>query len=103
VQGQATILQQPHETEIEYPGAQFLVAVEAESIWVNCPRYIHAYEKRADSRYLPNAEGTSPLPGWKRLDVAQDAIRPQDRAQVAAAGGVIDQAAYAELLQRGEG
>jgi uncharacterized protein len=86
-----------------YAGAQFAIGVEVESIWVNCPRYIHRYEKAADSRYLPDAEGSAPMPGWKRLDVVQEAITPADKARVPLAGGVIDQAAYGELIAKGEG
>lgn len=85
------------------PGAQFVIGVEAESIWVNCPRYIHGYQKTADSKYLPDAEGAAPLPGWKRLDLAQDALTEKDRGRVAAAGGVIDQEAYGALVAEGKG
>jgi predicted pyridoxine 5'-phosphate oxidase superfamily flavin-nucleotide-binding protein len=86
-----------------YPGAQFLVSVAVESVWVNCPRYIHAYRKIADSKYLPDSAGEAPLPGWKRLDVAQEALTPKDRAAVDAAGGVIDMDAYGALIAKGEG
>lgn len=102
VQGEAKILRDPRSLA-RCPGAQFLVQVEAETIWVNCPRYIHRYEKIADSKYVPDASGASPLPGWKRLDIAQEAIRPDERAQVDAAGGAIDLEAYAGMVQRGEG
>jgi len=102
VQGDAKILRDA-EKIAACPGAQFLIQVEIESIWVNCPRYVHRHEKLADSKYVPDAAGDAPMPGWKRLDIAQEAILPRDRAQVAAAGGVIDMAAYAALVQRGEG
>lgn len=85
------------------PGAQFLIDVDVESVWVNCPRYIHRYEKTADSRYLPDARGDAPLPGWKRLDIAQEALAPADRARVDSAGGVIDVDAYGALVAKGEG
>lgn len=86
-----------------YPGAQFLVGVAVESVWVNCPRYIHSYQKMADSKYLPNSAGDAPLPGWKRLDLAQEALTPKDRAAVDVAGGVIDLDAYGDLVAKGEG
>jgi uncharacterized protein len=101
-QGTAKILRDPALLS-SYPGAQFAVGVEVESIWVNCPRYIHSYEKNADSKYLPDPNGGAPLPGWKRLDLAQEAITPSDRARVGEAGGVIDMAAYGELVAKGEG
>ncbi|BDV34852.1 pyridoxamine 5'-phosphate oxidase family protein [Methylocystis iwaonis] len=102
VQGEAKLLRDA-EAAAAFPGAQFVVEVAVESIWVNCPRYIHPHQKVADSKYLPDAAGESPLPGWKRLDVAQDALRPEDREKVAAAGGVLDFEAYGALIQRGEG
>ncbi len=101
-EGDAKILRDPAFVT-SYPGAQFVVGVEVESIWVNCPRYIHGYEKTADSKYVPDANGEAPLPGWKRLDLAQEAITPADRARVGDAGGAIDMEAYGELVAKGEG
>ncbi len=100
VQGEAKILRDP--ALAAWPGAQFVIGVTIESVWVNCPRYIHRYEKIEDSKYLPDSDGNAPLPSWKRLDVAQDAISPADRARVATAGGAIDQAAYGALVAKGE-
>lgn len=100
VQGDAVLRRDSAATAV--PGAQFLVEVAIESVWVNCPRYIHPHHKAAESKYVPDAAGAAPLPGWKRLDIAQEAIRPEDRARVDAAGGVIDQDAYAQMVQRGE-
>lgn len=85
-----------------YPGAQFLIFVTIEDIWVNCPRYIHPHQKLADSRYVPNDGATSPLPAWKRLDIVQGAIPARDREQVADAGGEITMDGYIELLMKGE-
>lgn len=85
-----------------YPGAQFLVFVTIEAIWINCPRYIHRHEKRADSRYVPASDGAAPLPAWKRLDIVQEAIPVKDREQVAGAGGEITMDSYVELLTKGE-
>lgn len=102
VQGEARLIR---DTALvtSWPGAQFVVGVEVESIWVNCPRYIHRYEKTANSKYVPDAQGDAPLPGWKRLDLAQDALTETDRTRVAAAGGVIDQEAYGALVAKGDG
>jgi uncharacterized protein len=102
VQGDARIIRDAAVVG-SWPGAQFAVEVVAESIWPNCPRYVHRYEKTAESRYLPDPEGGSPLPGWKRLDVAQEAIAPADRLRVAAAGGAIDLESYGALVAAGEG
>ena len=85
-----------------YPGAQFLILVEIEAIWINCPRYVHPHEKRASSRYVPTSEGTAPMPAWKRLDIVREAIPAKDREQVAGAGGEITMDTYVELLKKGE-
>jgi predicted pyridoxine 5'-phosphate oxidase superfamily flavin-nucleotide-binding protein len=102
VQGEARLIREPALVS-SWPGAQFVVGVAVESIWVNCPRYIHRYEKTADSQYLPDARGEAPLPAWKRLDIAQEALTEKDRARVAPAGGVIDFDAYGEMVAKGEG
>lgn len=101
-QGDAKILRDPALVS-SYPGAQFVIGVEVESIWVNCPRYIHGYQKMGESKYTPDANGEAPLPGWKRLDLAQEAITPTDRARVGEAGGVINMDVYGELIAKGEG
>ncbi len=101
-QGDAAILRDPALVR-EYAGAQFVIGVEVESVWVNCPRYIHRYEKISDSAYLPDPCREAPLPGWKRLDIAQEAITPADRARVAEAGGVIDLETYGAMVANGEG
>jgi uncharacterized protein len=102
VQGDASIALD-HPLIGDYPGAEFLVRVAVEAIWVNCPRYIHPHQKLAQSKYVPQANREAPLPGWKRLDIVQDAIAPKDRERVAGAGGEITIEAYGELLVKGEG
>ncbi len=42
----------------------------------------------SDSKYAPH----NALPGWKRPDIAREAIHPQDHARIDAAAGVIDPA-----------
>jgi uncharacterized protein len=85
-----------------YPGAQFLIFVEIEAIWINCPRYIHPHHKLSNSRYVPSSDGSAPLPAWKRLDIVQEAIPPKDREEVTGAGGEITMDGYVELLMKGE-
>jgi uncharacterized protein len=102
VQGEASIAFD-HPLIGDYPGAEFLVSVAVEAIWVNCPRYIHPHQKLAQSKYVPQAQSEAPLPGWKRLDIVQESIAPKDRERVAGAGGEITIEAYGELLAKGEG
>jgi len=101
VQGAADVLFD-HPLLESYPGAQFLIAVAVESIWVNCPRYVHPHRKLEQSRYVPVAGLEPPLPAWKRIDIVQEALAKDDRERVSEAGGEITQDAYAELLAKGE-
>lgn len=101
VQGDAEILFD-HPLFEKYPGAEFLVGVAVDAIWVNCPRYIHPHQKLAQSKYVPQPDSPAPLPGWKRLEIVQEAIPAQDRAQVAGAGGELSMEAYAALLAQGK-
>lgn len=101
VQGAADV-QFDHPLLELYPGAQFLIAVAVELIFVNCPRYIHPHRKLEQSRYVPVAGLEPPLPAWKRIDIVQEALAKDDRKRVPGAGGEITLDAYAELLAKGE-
>ena len=50
----------------EWEGAQLVVRVQAERIFLNCPRYLHHMELREYSTYAPRAGHTPPVPDWKR-------------------------------------
>ncbi|GJD36321.1 pyridoxamine 5'-phosphate oxidase family protein [Methylobacterium aerolatum] len=84
-----------------FPEAQYIVRVEVESVWVNCPRYIHRYTKVEQSRYVPKDGAETPLAQWKRLDFVQPVIAEDDRARVAAQGE-LDLESYGALVARGE-
>jgi predicted pyridoxine 5'-phosphate oxidase superfamily flavin-nucleotide-binding protein len=65
VQGRATL----HDDDplmSEWEGAQLVVRVQAERIFLNCPRYLHDMELREYSAYAPRAGHTPPVPDWKR-------------------------------------
>jgi len=57
-----------------YPGAQFIVKVEARRIYPNCPRYIHKYALVERSQFVPHAEAQTPTPDWKRAPWAADVL-----------------------------
>lgn len=99
-QGKATLLEDDPLME-KFPGAEVLARVAVETIWVNCPRYIHPHG--AQSKYTPRAGEEPPIPAWKHIDIVQDALPAIDKAKIAAAGGEITQEAYAEMIARGEG
>lgn len=101
VQGRAE-LDFEHEALPDYPEALFMVCVAVESIWINCPRYIHKRQKLATSKYVPVAGCTTPVPAWKRIDIVQDALPEKDQGKAQALGGELSFEAYAELLAKGE-
>jgi uncharacterized protein len=63
-----------------WPEAQFVVRVRAREIFPNCPRYVHRYEKVAQSVFVPREDCETPAPSWKRLDWAVDVLPEGDPA-----------------------
>ena len=59
----------------DYPGAEMIVRVAIRNLFINCPRYVHRYQKVSASRYLPRAGCATPFAEWKRIDVLQDALQ----------------------------
>jgi predicted pyridoxine 5'-phosphate oxidase superfamily flavin-nucleotide-binding protein len=68
--------------------AELVVSVKVTELWMNCPRYIHRYQKQKTSRYVPQADIETPLCEWKRTEPVQDVLRPHELAQVAKAGTI---------------
>lgn len=64
-----------------YPEAQFVVRVEAQRIYPNCPRYIHKYQLVERSAFVPRATVPTPIPGWKQSDWAADVLPADDPAR----------------------
>jgi uncharacterized protein len=78
VQGRATV-DAGDELLGSWPGAQLVVRVHAERIFMNCPRYIHQMELVAYSRYVPREAQEPPVPDWKRRPEYRDALPARDR------------------------
>jgi predicted pyridoxine 5'-phosphate oxidase superfamily flavin-nucleotide-binding protein len=75
VQGRASL----HEDDplmAEWEGAQLVVRVQAEKIFLNCPRHLHRMELQEYSTYSPRAGHTPPVPDWK--------LRPEYREHLPA-------------------
>src|SRR5882672_2301793 len=64
-----------------YAGAQFLVKVDVQRVFPNCPRYIHTMQQTAHSEYVPHAGEAPPVPKWKRMDWAIDVLPAGDPAR----------------------
>src|SRR5882757_826119 len=71
VHGDATIT--PDDPMLaEFVGAELLVRVAVTEAFINCPRYIHKYERLQTSKYAPQAGSDAPpSPQWKRIDAIQ--------------------------------
>jgi predicted pyridoxine 5'-phosphate oxidase superfamily flavin-nucleotide-binding protein len=65
----------------DYPGAQFVVRVNATEVFPNCPRYIHRMALIERSRFVPSAGHEPPIPDWKRSDWARDVLPQADPAR----------------------
>ncbi len=58
----------------EYCGAIYIVRINIRNLFMNCPRYIHKFQKVAQSEYIPKQGCETPIPDWKKLDVVQDVL-----------------------------
>ena len=85
----------------EYPGADLIVRATVVDSFVNCPRYISPHASGEPSKYVPDADGAAPLPGWKKIDVMQDLLPERDRGRAAQEGGTISVDEYADKLADG--
>ena len=63
-----------------YPESQFLVTVSVRQIFPNCPRYIHKMRRVEPSQFVPRPAKRTPVPAWKRMDWARDALPAGDPA-----------------------
>jgi uncharacterized protein len=62
------------------PEAELIVRVRAREIFPNCPRYIHKMQLVERSRFVPRAGCDTPVPAWKKMDWAADALPEGDPA-----------------------
>ena len=65
----------------EYEGAQLVVRVHVRQVFPNCPRYIHKLQPVERSAFVPRAGCTTPVPDWKRSDLARDVLPANDPAR----------------------
>jgi len=63
----------------EFADAVFVVRVEAERIFPNCPRYVHRMQLLEYSAHAPRPDYTPPVPAWKGFDAFRDALPARDR------------------------
>ena len=65
----------------EYAEAQFIVRVRAREIFPNCRRYIHQMKLVQRSRFVPQPECRTPVPGWKTGQGIQEVLPTHDPAR----------------------
>jgi uncharacterized protein YndB with AHSA1/START domain/predicted pyridoxine 5'-phosphate oxidase superfamily flavin-nucleotide-binding protein len=61
-----------------YPGAQLIVRVHIESVFSNCPRYVHKMQLIEESFFVPSADKAPSIPEWKRLRAVADVLPEAD-------------------------
>ena len=69
-----------------YPGANLVIEISVDHVWVNCPRYVHRMQSLEKSPYLPGKDGTVSLALWKRIDIVQDVLKSDDCAEAESLG-----------------
>lgn len=62
-----------------YPDAQQIVRIAIESVFTNCPRYVHKMKLVEESAFVPNADAETPQPTWKRLSAVADVLPDEDK------------------------
>lgn len=87
VQGKATV-HRDDPLKAHFKEAQLIVRVVVTELWMNCPRYVHRYQKVAASRYAPGVEAETPFCEWKKIDALQDVLRPHELETVAKTGTI---------------
>ena len=88
----------------EFQGAELVVRVTVTEMFVNCPRYIHKYQRVQSSKYTPQTNFETPLtPQWKRIDALQDVLPERDKGVAEKLGGTITPDEYGERVMKGEG
>ena len=86
----------------EFFGAELVVRVTITEIFINCPRYIHQYQRIAPSKYVPQNDRLTPLAQWKRINAVQDVLPARDENIAESLGGVITPEEYGALLMQGK-
>lgn len=84
-----------------YPEALMIVRVKLETIFTNCPRYIHKYQRIDSSRFVPKPDCDTPVPEWKRVDYLQERLPLKDREKAKKSGKTITEAEYRKNFWQG--
>jgi uncharacterized protein len=81
-----------------------LVHVTVQETFINCPRYVHKYQRVQTSKYAPQGGCTPPPPPqWKRIDGMQDVLPQSDKGVAEQLGGTTTFGEYVAAVSKGEG
>jgi len=58
----------------DYSDALYVIRVNIDNLFINCPRYIHRYQKLATSEYIPTAGCPTPVPEWKTIEPLREVL-----------------------------
>lgn len=86
----------------DFHEAELVVRVTVTEVFVNCPRYIHKYQRQQISHYAPHTDRPTPLPQWKRIDALQDVLPARDKNIADQLGGTITSEEYGAMVMKGE-
>lgn len=101
IHGNASVTREPDLLKL-FPGAEMVVRLYITEIFINCPRYIHRYQRVASAKHVPQADAPAALPQWKRIDSLQGALPKRDKHIAEALGGTITPEQYTEMVMKGE-
>jgi predicted pyridoxine 5'-phosphate oxidase superfamily flavin-nucleotide-binding protein len=88
----------------QFIGAELVVRVAVTEAFVNCPRYIHQYQRVQTSKYAPQAGCAGPpAPQWKRIDAIQDALPARESGIAQELGGTITFEEYNAMVTKSAG
>jgi predicted pyridoxine 5'-phosphate oxidase superfamily flavin-nucleotide-binding protein len=88
----------------EFIGAELLVRVAVTEVFVNCPRYVHQYQRAQTSKYAPQTGcAAPPAPQWKRIDAIQNALPARESDVAKELGGTITFEEYAAMVTKNAG
>lgn len=87
----------------EFSGAELIVKVKINEIFINCPRYIHRMQKLESSKYVPQIDTETPGTQWKRIDALQDVLPACDKDIAKKLGGIITPEEYGAMVMSGKG
>jgi uncharacterized protein len=101
IHGEATLHRDEASLEL-FHGAELVVKVALTEIFINCPRYIHRYQRIASAKHVPSESCPAAPAQWKRIEGLQDALPARDKDLAANLGGTITPEQYGEMVMKGE-